>query len=222
MSSTLKNNNNRFDEFYQQNEMSFGSEPTEEIDIAVKDIKKNGIALDLGCGDGRNSIHLAKKGLKVDAVDSSKTAVKKLMEYSDKFDLQDKIDVFQSDIKRFDFKKEYYDIIVGITILDHLAKTNIRPIFDKITKSLKLGGKIVLKVHSTADPGYSDKEKNQSELSKMINHYFDKNELKDLLESDYDIIHYEESKQLDQTHGEPHYHGFVTAVAVKETTPTKG
>src|SRR5437868_12534423 len=42
--------------------------------IADGDIRR-GRALDVGCGNGRNSIHLAKQGFRADAVDLSSSAV---------------------------------------------------------------------------------------------------------------------------------------------------
>lgn len=39
------------------------------IDLIPEDKKKNSFILDLGCGNGRNSIYFAEKGNKVDCID---------------------------------------------------------------------------------------------------------------------------------------------------------
>ena len=54
----------------------FGPEPDESLSTWVNDgVLPPGKALDLGCGNGRNAIFLAKSGFNVDGVDYSKTAI---------------------------------------------------------------------------------------------------------------------------------------------------
>lgn len=51
---------------------TFGSEPNDTIKEFEKLFKKEGNTLDVGCGDGKNSLYFAKQGfLNIDAFDIS-------------------------------------------------------------------------------------------------------------------------------------------------------
>ena len=50
----------------------------EEVRDLVPLLPKEAAVLDLGCGEGRNALHLAEQGLHVTAVDVSPAAIRKL------------------------------------------------------------------------------------------------------------------------------------------------
>lgn len=94
---------------------------------------KNKKILDLGCGTGRYSIPLAKKGAIVTAVDFSK----EMLAVAKKNAKNVKINFKQFDLKK-GFPKGNYDIILCMLVLGHFK--NIKPIIKNISKSLKAGG----------------------------------------------------------------------------------
>ena len=53
-----------------------------------------------------------------------------------------------------------------------------------------------------------------SETADAIAHYFEPNELLSLLGKYLRIVHYEERREWDRTHGRPHVHGKAIALAV--------
>ena len=62
-----------FDDFYSSKAYYFGRAPFQRMDeflnLWQRDVHGN--ALDLGCGEGRDAIHLARRGYSVEAVDIS-------------------------------------------------------------------------------------------------------------------------------------------------------
>ncbi len=68
-----------WDEFYADREKSvpfFADKPDENlVSYVERGLVRPQRALDLGCGAGRNALHLARRGFEVDAVDLSPTAV---------------------------------------------------------------------------------------------------------------------------------------------------
>ena len=60
-----------------------------------------GIAYDLGAGEGRNAIYLARNGWKVFAVDSDRTAIERLKRSALREGLQDRISITQGDANEF-------------------------------------------------------------------------------------------------------------------------
>lgn len=81
--------------------------------------------LDLGCGIGRNSIPIAeilkKTSGKVVCVDLLESAIEKLQEYSEKFEVQQYIETVQSDIEYFHIEEDDYDVIIAVSALEHIS-----------------------------------------------------------------------------------------------------
>lgn len=93
-----------------------------------------GRSLDIACGEGRNSIFLAKKGYHVDAVDYSSNAIKNGRILSDEAGV--KVNFMQADLEEYLIRPNYYDLIVNFNYLD-------RSIIPGIKNGLKKSGFIV-------------------------------------------------------------------------------
>jgi len=89
-----------------------------------------GNALDIACGNGRNSIFLAEKGFVVDAVDISAVATKQLA------GKHPNINVICTDLDTWNIPQNRYDLIVNIRFLD-------RRLFPMIQDGLKPGGVLI-------------------------------------------------------------------------------
>ena len=63
---------------YKNNKTFVFGKPSKEVVDSVPYLKKGARILDVGCGDGRHAIYLAKLGFKVDAFDLSKNAIEKI------------------------------------------------------------------------------------------------------------------------------------------------
>ena len=89
-----------------------------------------GNALDLACGNGRNSLFLAAKGFSVDAVDISMIATDRLKAQNAK------LNVICTDLDTWDCPPNHYDLIINIRFLD-------RRLFAIIQQGLKPGGVLI-------------------------------------------------------------------------------
>jgi SAM-dependent methyltransferase len=89
-----------------------------------------GKALDIACGNGRNSIFLAKKGFVVDAVDISKVATDQLEGG------HPNINVICTDLDTWNIPPNCYELVVNIRFLD-------RCLFPMIQEGLKPGGVLI-------------------------------------------------------------------------------
>jgi 2-polyprenyl-3-methyl-5-hydroxy-6-metoxy-1,4-benzoquinol methylase len=72
--------NNIWDKVYSNDSSFFGDEPSKFALICYEEFVKHKIQkiLELGCGQGRDSIFFASKGLEVYVIDSSKVTVENL------------------------------------------------------------------------------------------------------------------------------------------------
>ena len=89
-----------------------------------------GKALDIACGNGRNSIFLAEKGFVVDAVDISRVATEQLA------GRRQNINAICTDLDTWNVQPNNYELIVNIRFLE-------RRLFPMIHDGLKPGGLLI-------------------------------------------------------------------------------
>lgn len=204
-----------FDSFYSSDAPSFGTAPSGELRDFIRDTGLTGNALDLGCGDGRNTLYLAASGFTVTAVDSSRVGLEKLNRLAADRGLAERIRTVVADARKFEYAPNSYDLVASVTLFDHLPSEDIPPLFKKVTASLKVGGILFVKAHTVDDPGHNGSSAPRSELSGMIRHYFDHNELLQMVTGPYYVVRYEEIQEEDTSHGPRHFHAFAKLLARK-------
>lgn len=204
-----------FNSFYDESDLSFGEQPSLELKAHLEQISTGGTAVDLGAGDGRNALYLASLGYTVTAVDTSDVALEKLRGFAEERGLADRMKTEVADVRAWSFPTDAFDLVVAVTVLDHLERGQMRPVFTRITDCLKHGGLLYVKSHTVDDPGAGGDARPESELAGAIHYYFGRNELLDLARPAYHIIRYEEMSERDESHGDPHYHAFAKLLARK-------
>ena len=96
-----------------------------------------GKALDIGMGQGRNSLFLAALGWEVTGFDISEVGVKQAQAEAQKRGL--KINAQVGDVDKFNYGKAQYDLVVGMYMHEYLTR-NAKKVMD----SLKPGGILVV------------------------------------------------------------------------------
>lgn len=117
-----------------------------EPDPKLTDVISNfspGKALDLGCGEGRNAMYLAKTNWEVTAVDFSSVALERLARAANEAGV--KVDTICSDIFDFLDQDDSYDLIVIANI--HPSRTLRLELYKKAIKRIGLGGHLFLIGH---------------------------------------------------------------------------
>ncbi|MDP2924569.1 MAG: methyltransferase domain-containing protein [Candidatus Omnitrophota bacterium] len=204
---------------YKQKKFYWGLKPDLLLVKFLKFIPK-GAVLDIGAGEGRNSIFLAENNFRVEAIDKIAEGLIKCKNFAKQKNLSIKTKL--CDIRKFDFKKNKHSLIIAVASLDFLKKSEIKKIIFKIKKSLQKEGIIYIVVFTTQDPVY----KKLSETKKPIEintfyserlgcyrHFFAQNELKKIFK-EFEILHYQEYLKKD-AHPDPHYHGLAEIIAKK-------
>ena len=95
-------------------------------------------ALDIGAGNGRNSLFLAEHGFSVDAVDISEEGLK---QFAGK---RPEIRPICADLDTFDIPAKRYDLIVNVKFLN-------RRIFPYIKEGLKKGGILIFETFAETE-----------------------------------------------------------------------
>lgn len=135
-----------YDKYYNTKEL-FGRPYPELIDF-FKNYEPKGKLIDLGCGQGRDSISLARLGYQVTGIDNSKVGIEQMNSLSKKERLN-AIGIV-GDIYSFD---KYHDFdIVLLDSMFHFDKRNIKKETDlihKIAKQINRNGLICICIQDT-------------------------------------------------------------------------
>ncbi len=151
--------------------------PSHSAKILEKYIKfaQKGVALDLACGAGRNSLFMAKQDFMVDAVDISDVALSKILEHKN-------IKKIEADLDIYNLTKDRYQLIVNCNYLN-------RRLMSQMRDSLKRGGILIFETFITADGDEYHHPSNEDFLLKV-------NELLHVF-INLDIIYYEEKDEIN-------------------------
>ncbi|MHB0981361.1 MAG: class I SAM-dependent methyltransferase [Thermoleophilia bacterium] len=208
-----------FDESYRSRYPLFGDAPTSSLVRFLESRSFRGKALELGCGDGRNTAFLLKKGFTVTALDKSPQAIESLRKRLGREETPSgRVCAKVVDLADWQWPEAAFSLIVGVTILDHLPAAAFSKVMISIIDALRPGGAVFFEVHTFEDPAARGALEGVSEFAPYIKHYFGPNELLTAFISFLRVVWYEERVELDLDHGNPHEHGFATLAAVKEVS----
>jgi 2-polyprenyl-3-methyl-5-hydroxy-6-metoxy-1,4-benzoquinol methylase len=137
-----------YDKYYQTKNL-FG-DPYPELIQFFEEYPRKGNVLDLGCGQGRDAITLARLGYSVTGIDNSKTGINQLNEIAqtEKLSLTGRVE----DIYEFD-QFEAFDIILLDSMFHFAQKDKSKEIglIKKIISEVKTGCLVVVCIQDTGN-----------------------------------------------------------------------
>ena len=202
-----------FDEFYSTPNTYFSQYHSGGLEECLKKYNVLPCAVvDIGAGEGRNSLYLASLGFKVYAIEPSKVGAEKILQRAK--DRNVNVTVINDDFLNAAKYLEDIGFVVALTSLEHMDYDYLLDAVQEIKRVLKPGGYIYAMVFTEEDPGFKKDLQNASECALFIKHYFKKNELKELF-ADFEILEYSEYVKIDEAHGPVHLHGKAKLFARK-------
>lgn len=133
---------------------TFGIEPNETLVEFEKFFHKSDKILDVGCGDGKNSLYLAKKGFTaVDAFDISENAINKLLRLARQADVN--INAWVDNLCDFRFEKEY-KLVISFGTLHFVKKENWRKFIKDAKENTAIGGLHIIQLFTDKVPASPD------------------------------------------------------------------
>jgi tellurite methyltransferase len=193
-----------WEQIYRDEQLStFSKGPTVDVEEFYMGLKEKSIVLDVGCGEGRNAIFLAKQGHIVDAFDMSEAGIAKATRIAQKNHVE--VNFFVQDLGRYEFDKKY-DVILSHGVL-HLPERSIRNAFiEKAKMNTKPGGYNIIGVFTNRLPATPD----NAPFTKSL---FDVGELPGMY-GDWNIIrHFEGTFSDEHPGGIHHEHAYERIIA---------
>ncbi len=178
---------------------------------ALPFLKKRNVRtlLDIGCGEGRDSLYFAKKGFKVTSADFSTTALSKLNVLLTKQNINT-VTIIQADVKELTLN-EKYDAIYAHLSLHYFDDSETRLILANLSSLLKTEGLLCIKCKATDDPLYGKGQKVAQDMYTYeghTRHFFSKTYMTDLLKG-YSLLRLRKTRSV--YHGHPSV--FIEAIA---------
>lgn len=201
--------NGGYDEGYKNCKCFWGEEPGSLINILSSNITdyNNLKILDIGCGEGKNAIYLARLGARVDALDLSELAIKNAISNWPDHNI---VTWECADICDKQLTNNKYDIIIGYGLLHCMHnKEDIIKNIKKIKNATVKGGYNVICAFNSR---HQDLSAHPDFHPTLLDHSF-------YLRSynDWDVIH-ESDEDLHETHPHnniPHSHSMTRIVSRK-------
>jgi SAM-dependent methyltransferase len=165
----------------------FGEGPSDCARIALDLFRKNGVGsvLELGCGQGRDSLLFARNGLEVTAVDYSETAVSALRERAESLGLSSRVLARTCNLKEpLPFADQTFDACYSHMLLCmELSTAEIAGILRQVHRLLRPGGIVVYSVRSNFDRHFRTGRhiaEDIYEVGGFVIHFFDERKINKL------------------------------------------
>lgn len=145
----------RWQQFYSDDPKLADIPPSTCADLAARIFTDNNcrIILDLGCGTGRDSFHLAKSGSHIIGLDAARSGL--LLAQKSTTDSGSRISWIESDSRLLPFSEAVFDGVYCFGLLHEFvgesSKIDVARIMNEIQRVLKTSGKAIIAV-SAGDP----------------------------------------------------------------------
>ena len=162
--------------------------------------------LDVGCGEGADTVFFAKKGFRVTALDNNETHLDRLRALIDDNSLTN-VSILNANALDFQYPQNYYDVINCLLVGCCMSRKD----FDKLLVTLKLtvkkGGIIIMSLRNYLDPEFKDYVSTERMIQPntfikkegccKIRYYIEKNRLRECF-LDFEILYYYEGLAKDK------------------------
>jgi ubiquinone/menaquinone biosynthesis C-methylase UbiE len=190
-----------WDKVYFKDSAFFGEEPSSFSQICYIDFKKHHVKklLELGCGQGRDTLFFASHDLDIYAIDSSKVAIESLKQKIRKEKISIKLRQFDAK-QGIPFGNKYYDAVYSHMFYNmRFTDVELRFLFRESSRVLKNNGLLFFSVRSDKDVLYNKGQKidnNIYEINGFQIRFFTKEQIKSFLVNYFEIKNIEEGYEV--------------------------
>ena len=204
----LKDQIGYWDIYYKNNNVPL--EPTSFAKYCLPLIKKKSNFLELGCGNGRDSIFFARNNISVHASDISKTAIENLKKTAP-VSVMKNLKFINEDFTNFNTNQytENFQAIYSRFTIHTILQDKISKVFKWSYNALSDGGLIMIETRSTKDPLFTSGKGTLIEHNTIlyeeghIRHFMERDELvSSLIKEGFNLVEDTESNNLSIHEGD--------------------
>lgn len=178
-------------------------------------LKDRNYLLDVGCGEGADSVFFAKKGFGVTAIDSNKIYLSRLRAF-----IADKectnISVKCGDVIDFPYRQNFYDVINCLLVGCCMKRSDFDRLLITLKQTVKRSGIIIMSLRNYLDSEFTDYVSTERMIEPntfrkredccKIRYFIEKGRLRECF-ADFEILYYYEGYAPDkykevQKHGD--------------------
>lgn len=167
----------------------FGEAPSEAAVMAAEQFRKRGIKtiLELGGGQGRDTLYFAQKGFKVYVLDYTYSGISTIQEKAEKLGLSNSVVALQHDVRNpLPFQDDFFEGCYSHMLFCMAFTTNeIKILAKEVKRVLKPNGVNIYSVRNLNDPHYGSgihRGEKRYEVGGFIVHFFSKEMIEALIE----------------------------------------
>ena len=199
----LNNQNAHWEATYSDQAEMFGENPSESAKKAAAIFKQEGKTkiLELGGGQGRDTLFFAQNGFHVYVLDYSDTGIKEIKSQADALGLSEYITAIRHDAREpLPFDNDFFDACYSHMFFCMAFSTKeLEFIFDEVERVLKPGGIHIYTVRNTSDPHFGKgihRGEDMYEANGFIVHFFSEEKARQLSKNfdSVDIAAFEEDE----------------------------
>ena len=197
-----------WEESYKDDNISaFGIEPNTTVVEFEHLYNASGNILEIGCGEGKNALYLAKQGFQnIDAFDLSDNAIAKLNRAAQRNELA--LNAWVQDLRQFRFEKLYH-LVISFGTLHFVEKADWKTLLFNTKANTVAGGLHIIQIFTNTLPASPD-------IAPFAIGLSDDREL-EALYSDWNILQYKSYSFEDEHPGAPkHFHAANKIVAQRK------
>ncbi len=200
--SALDHQRDHWEKTYVDNADMFGDQPSYPVRRAVETFRKEKaqIVLELGSGQGRDTLFLLQNGFQVYAVDYSEEGLKAIRKKAAGIGVSPSITTIAHDIRQgLPFDDNFFDGCYShMLYCMALTTPQLQVLSQEIRRVLKTGGLNIYTVRHTRDPHYGTGIHRGEDMWELgggfIVHFFSKEKVEHLAEG-YEILRLEEFEE---------------------------
>lgn len=173
---------------------------------ALRYLKNGKKLLDVGCGEGADSVFFAKKGFQVTAIDNNKIYLSRLRAFISANDLTN-ISTKYGDVINYHYRKNFYDVINCLLVGCCMKRSDFEKLLITLKRTVKKTGIIIMSLRNYLDPEFTDYVSTERMIEPntfrkredccKIRYFIEKNRLCESF-SDFEILYYYEGYAPDK------------------------
>ena len=173
---------------------------------ALRYLRSGGYLLDVGCGEGADSVFFAKNGFRVLAIDSNDSYLSRLRSFVTDYDYSG-ISIKFGDVLSYRYRQNYYDAINCLLVGCCMKRSEFEKLVVVLKKAIRRSGVIIMSLRNYLDTEFIDYASSEKMIEPntfrkredccKIRYFIEQNRLRESF-SDFEIVYYYEGYAPDK------------------------